>query len=110
MNAFAITFLVINAALLLLLPRRWASLTLLLGACYMTVGQVVEVGPFHLTVVRILVAVGVARIIARGERLAGGMNSLDWLIVVWSVWLLFSSLFHKDPSAALVFRLGLAYD
>jgi hypothetical protein len=110
MNAIAITFLAINAVLLLLLSRRWAPLPFLIGACYMTMGQVVEIGPFHFTVIRILVAVGVVRIIARGERLEGGMHTLDWLMVAWASWALFSSVFHNNLSDSLVFRLGLVYN
>lgn len=76
----------------------------------MTIGQGVEVGPFSFTIIRILVAAGVVRIIIRGERLDGGLNSLDWLMLVWAAWALVSSGFHKDPSTALIFRLGLIYN
>jgi hypothetical protein len=110
MNAFAITFLLINVALLLRLSRRWASLPLLIGACYMTMGQVIEVGPLHFTVIRMLVAAGVLRVIIRGEHLAGGMNALDRLMLAWAAWMLISSLFHNDFSGALIYRLGLVYD
>lgn len=110
MNAFAITFLVINITLLLLLPRRWAPLPLLIGACYMTPGQVIELGPFHFTVIRMLVMAGVVRVIVRNERLAGRTNGLDRLILAWSVLALISSVFHKDALAALIYRFGLVYD
>lgn len=110
MNSFATVFLLINSVMLLLLPRRWAPLPLLVGVCYMTLGQGIELGPFHFMLIRILVAVGVARVIIRGERLAGEMNSLDWLIVVWAAWALISSFFHADTSAVLVNRLGLVYN
>ena len=39
MTLFAIVFLLLNAAAILNLPRRWAPLPLLLGACYMTAAQ-----------------------------------------------------------------------
>jgi len=110
MSSLAVAFLLINAAMLLLLPRRWAPLPLMVGACYMTLGQGIELGPFHFLVIRILVAVGVVRVIIRGEPLAGKMNSLDWLMVVWAAWALISSLFHKDISGVLVNRLGLVYN
>jgi hypothetical protein len=76
----------------------------------MTIGQEVEVGPFHFSLVRILIAAGVIRIILRGERLAGGVNALDRLMVVWGAWAVFSSVFHRDPSGALVFILGIVYN
>jgi len=110
MSGFAVAFVLINAVALLVLPRRWAPLPLLIGACYMTLGQGIEIGPFHFTVIRMLVAVGLVRVILRGESLAGGLNSLDWLMLAWSAWGLVSSFFHKDPSAAMVFRLGLVYN
>ena len=31
-------------------------------------------------------------------------------MLAWALWALMSSVFHKDPSAALIFRLGLVYD
>lgn len=94
----------------MLLPRRWAPLPFLVGACYMTLGQGIEIGPFTFTVIRMLVLVGLARIVVRGERLAGGLNGLDRLMLLWSVLALVSSFFHNDPSAELVFRLGLVYN
>lgn len=42
--------------------------------------------------------------------MAGGANRLDKLMVIWAIWLLLSSAFHKNPSAAFVYRLGLAYN
>jgi hypothetical protein len=76
----------------------------------MTLGSGIEVGPFHFQVIRILVAVGVVRVILRGERLSNGMNGLDWLMVAWGSWALLSSLFHEEVSEVLVNRLGLVYN
>ena len=110
MNGFAIGFLMLNTAMLLLLPRRWAPLPLLIGACYMTIAQGIEVGSLAFTVIRMLVAAGFLRVIMRHERLAGGMTRLDWLMLLWAAWALISSFFHEEPSEALVFRLGLVYN
>jgi hypothetical protein len=108
-NFFTIVFALINGVLLFLLPRRWAPLPLLLGACYMTLGQGVLLGPFHFTFIRIIVGIGIARVIARREW-ASRMNGLDWLMLVWALWALVSSAFHKDPTAELIFHLGLIYN
>src|SRR3972149_3729888 len=110
MNSFIITFLLINTAALLLLPKGWAPLPLLVGVIYITRNQGIELGPFTFFIIRILIAAGLLRIIIRGERLPVGLNSLDWMMLAWALWALMSSVFHKDPSAALIFRLGLVYD
>jgi hypothetical protein len=110
MNPIAVAFLGLNALALLCLSRKWAPLPLLAGACYMTLGQGVQVGPFTFTVIRILVLVGVARVVVRGERLAGGINALDRIVTLWGVWVVASNAFHNDPEIGLVFRLGLAYN
>ena len=110
MNSIAIIFLLLNSALLLFLPIRLAPIPLLLGACYMTLGSGIEVGPFHFMVIRILLAVGIIRVIIRRERLEKGMNSLDWLMVIWAAWAAASSFFHEDMSAVLVNHLGLVYN
>jgi len=110
MNAFGYAFVAIHVLLLLFLPRRWASFPLLMGACYMTFGQVIEVGPFHFTVIRILVGVGAIRVILRREWPAGKFCSIDWLIIAWAVWALCSSAFHLMPNDTLVNHLGLVYN
>jgi len=110
MNAPAIIFTILAGLFLFRLDRHWAALPLLMGATYMAIGQNVALGPFHFTVIRILVAIGVARVALRGERITGGINTLDRLTIFWALWCVLSSFFHKDFSQALVYRLGLAYD
>ena len=110
MTTLALIFLVINALALLALPRRWAPLPLLVGACYMTLGQGISIGPFNFTVIRLLVLAGVFRIVIRREFLANGLNRLDWLMIAGATIAVASSYFHGDRFGALVFRLGLVYD
>jgi hypothetical protein len=110
LNEFSTGFFLINAALILLLPRRWVLLPVLVVACYMTRGQGILIGPFHFTIIRLMVPVGIIRMLVRGDRLNRQLNGLDGLMAAWAAWLLTSSLFREDSSAALVYRLGLVYD
>lgn len=110
MNGPGIIFLLLNALALLALPRRWAPLPLLVGACYMTLDQGFAVGPFHFTIIRVLALAGFIRVLIRQERPAGGLLRLDGILLIWAVWALASSLFHKDIQAAFIFRLGLVYN
>jgi hypothetical protein len=109
-NNFAAGFLLMNAVMLLILPLNWAILPLLIGACFMTLGQGVEIGSYNFTIIRMLIGVGFVRVALRRERFSGSIISLDWLVLVWAGWALISSVFHNDPDQAFVNRLGLTYD
>ncbi len=76
----------------------------------MTMGVGIELGPFHLMSIRLLVVVGILRVIIRGERLTGGMNILDRFMIVWAAWALMSSVFHDNSPGILVNRLGLVFN
>lgn len=106
----AILFLLFFGAALFGLPRRWAALPLLAGACYMTLGQAIEFGPFNFYVVRLLLLVGFIRVLVRRERPAGGLAGMDWLMILWGGWALAASAFHAEFSSALVNRLGMTYN
>jgi hypothetical protein len=108
MNFCGILFTLITSILLVRLPRNQASLPLLLGAAFITRTQVLEIGPMHFPVMRVLIAVGLIRAMMNGERISGGMNSLDRMVRLWAIWDICSIVFHQ--SDVLVFRLGVLYD
>lgn len=110
MSHAAVTFLLINVILTFILPLRWAPLPLLIGACYVPQGTDIEIGPFHFTVIRVLVAAAILRFMIRRERLSTEVNGLDWLMAVWAVWALISSMFHEEASSVFINRLGLIYN
>ena len=110
MTPVAVIFILLAAIFLFRLPKEWAALPLLAGAGYMPLGQNIEIGPLHFTVIRILVAVGAARVVARGERIEGKLNKLDWMMLLWGGCTVLSSFFHEDFASALISRLGMFYD
>ncbi len=97
--------MVCMGALLLALPRRLAVIPLLAGACYSGPLAFIDVGPASLTVFRVLVFVGLLRVAARGERIHGGLNRIDGLIIVWAVVLLLTGMRHAE--GALTYRAGM---
>jgi hypothetical protein len=109
-NTFAFILLLFASATLLLAPRRWAPLPLLIGACYMTLGQGISIGSLSFPVIRLLMLVGFIRVILRGERPAGGFSVLDTLMCVWAAWAVFSSVFHNNVGATLENHLGMVYN
>ncbi len=73
----------------------------------MTRGQILDLGLAHFTVIRILVAVGICRVLLKGEWIVNGMNNVDRMLILWALWLIGSSVFHT--SDAWVFRAGLVW-
>lgn len=110
MTELGAAFVLVNAVLILALPRSWAALPLLSTAAFITQAQQIELGPFHFTPIRLVILVGVLRPWLRGERLEGGIQRMDHLMLAWAAWALASSAFHEDPEATLVGHLGLVYN
>jgi hypothetical protein len=110
MNPLGIMFLCITSVALLLVPRRLAPVPLLAGACYMTLGQSIDFGPLSFSVLRILIAVGIARVLARREKFGSAFGSLDWLMSASAGLAVVTSGFHKEPATQLIFNLGFAYN
>lgn len=105
LNVASVVFLVIAAAFLVVLPRRFAVIPVVLAAAYTTRNAVLELGPANLSVLRILVLVGITRVLARGERVANGVNAADRLLLAWAILLIGTSMFHT--SAAWTYRIGM---
>lgn len=100
MNILGVIFFVVSAIALMSVPRRWAVIPLLMGVIYITHGQAVNLGGIKLPVFRMLLAVGLLRIVVKGEGLAGGFNRIDTLMLLLGAWLFFASFFHEPGAAA----------
>jgi hypothetical protein len=110
-NFAALVFLLACGIATLAVPRRWAPIPLLIGCCYMTIGQVIEIGPFNFQLFRALLALGVVRVLLRGERIEGRVNAIDKLVTAWGAWVFLASFFHEfAPGSGPVFALGAVYN
>lgn len=107
MNAIGAAFLAIASVLMLALPRRLAVLPLVLSALYMTGGQLLQIGPATFTMPRLMVLVGFLRVLVRGESIAGGLGTVDRMILLWATVLIGTSAFHT--SDAWVYRSGIVW-
>lgn len=99
------------AAMLWTVPRKWAIVPLLLGCCYMTMGQGIALGPASLPVYRMLIAVGVLRVFIKGERIQGAPNIIDKMIIAWSAWVIIASFFHDgSPGSGPIYASGIVFN
>jgi hypothetical protein len=108
MNAVGATFLSLAVIAQLALPRRLAILPLLAAYACMPRGQSLELLDIRFTIVRVLVVVGIVRILMRQERLAGGWSRVDTFWVLWAACLATTSAFHAPEF--LLFRFGLIWE
>lgn len=116
MNALAAFLVFVCAIGLLSAPRKWAPLPLLLGCCYLTLAQRVEIGPVSLPAFRILLFSGLIRVLIRGERIERRANTVDYLVLIWGVWMFIASLAHEKAAGSgplfasgIIFNVWLVY-
>lgn len=111
MNPAALIFLLVSGITTLAVPRRWAPLPLLIGCCYMTIGQVIIIGAFNFQLFRVLLGFGIVRVMLRGEQMEGPLNAIDKMVIAWAAWVLLASLFHQfTPGSGPVYALGAIYN
>ncbi len=97
--------------LLLLLPRRYALLPLMVSGCYMTLGQILLIGPLHFTVFRLLLLFGWIRITINKEIFSIKLNSIDKVLMAWIFISSLLNLFLRGGSSeAIINRLGVSYN
>lgn len=111
MDFIGLIFFVIVATALLAVRREHAPIPLLIGCCYMTMGQGLELGALSLPMYRMFLLVGLIRVVMKGESLVGGFNRVDKLVVSLMAWMFFASLFHEFvPGSGPVYMLGIIFN
>jgi hypothetical protein len=110
MNPAALLFFLGCATALMTVSRKWAPVPLLMGCTYMTFGQGIELGSISLPIYRMLLLVGVIRVITKGESLPGGFNLIDKLMVAWGGWVVLASFFHDPERAGPIYACGVVFN
>jgi len=95
--------------LILLSPRRWVSIILLLVACFLPTGQRVVFASLDFTALRIVVLSCWFRFIARSEsRFA--ISPLDWLVLAWCFTSLTMYVITHGTMTAVIYKCGEVFD
>lgn len=96
--------------LLLVLPRRYALAPMLIGGCYLTLGQVEIIGGFHFYILRILIAFGFLRLILKREIFSIELNAIDKVLIAWLLVSSFLYVLFNGDTETLNERLGGVYN
>ena len=94
----------------LLLPRRYAFIPIIISACYLTLGQRIIIATADFTMLRIILLFCWIRIILRGEISTIKLNTIDKALILYIISAIITYTFLWNTTAALINRLGFAYD
>lgn len=114
MDRLSVPYILAVAILVIMqltLPRRWAFLPLLVAACNLAKIEVFSLGGVAMSVYRVLILVGLLRAMRGGLQLAP-QNRMDWLVLGWAAWAIFSA-FCRDGQSdynPVTVALSLALD
>ena len=106
MNPISLVFFIVCAISLLSVPRKWAPVALLVGCTFMTLGQGIEIASIRMPVYRMMLLVGLIRVTLKGEGILGGFNTIDKLVIVWSLWSVFAGFFHDQERYSVIYFCG----
>jgi hypothetical protein len=109
-NPLGLAFALLMGILLVVLPRRYAVIPIILLMCYMTMGTRIVVGGLNFTMLRMLLLFGWARLLIRQELHGLKLNRIDKGII----WFVISSLVTYTllwgTYDAFKNKMGLAYN
>ena len=109
--ALPYTILAVLGVLMLTLPRRYALVPLLIAVLHTTRASMIAIGPADFSILRLLIGIGLMRILMRGERPANPGHTVDKLMLAFGILLLLSSFGHSaEKENPFVMRLGLTLD
>ena len=101
--------LILGAALLLV-PRRWAPLPILMLACFVPSGQRIVIATLDFSFLRVMVILGWLRVFINGEYGGFRRHSMDVATVLFNIVGILAFWSLRGTSAALVYSLGNSLD
>jgi hypothetical protein len=104
-------FLTLSFALLVLSQSRaTAAVSIIAAVCYITEGQVLDVGVFHFTAIRIVLLAGMIRVLARGESNRLRFNKIDSMLIAYACALGFICILRIGTFEEIVYQVGCFYN
>ncbi len=93
--------LLVTIALILWRPRKFAIVPLMLSIFLIPRGQVIVVGGAHFYIWLIILLVGFILVIRSRFAIAGGLNSIDKLFIVWALYRSFAEMVTNWPDGVM---------
>lgn len=94
----------------LVLPRRWSILPVLVITCFISSAQRIVVFGLNFDFIRIMVLFGVIRLFFRREYVGFVWKHLDTAMMLWIASSIFFYIFRQGTFSAVINRFGFAFD
>lgn len=98
------------AVLVLLVPRRWACLPVILMLCFIPAGQRIIIATIDFSFMRLLMCVAWTRFFLRGDLRPLVWNHLDRAMVLWALVCVVAGTMLGQTLPVFINRLGIAVD
>ena len=109
-NPLGLVFTLLMGILLIVLPRKYALLPIIVLVCYMTMGMRIVVGGLNFTMLRIVLPFGWLRLILRGELKRLNFNPIDKVFLAWVFVSIVAVTLLWQSFEAFKGELGFAYN
>jgi len=109
-HPYGLAAVIVLGCAMLLLPRRWSLLPMMIIACFIPLVQKIVVFSLDFNLLRIMVLFGVARIVLHDEVKNLVWKPLDTALVLWVASAAIMNTLLLGTGSAFVNRLGFAFD
>jgi hypothetical protein len=114
LNPIVAVVVLVAGMLMLLVPRKFMVAPLLTAALLIPMDQVVVVSSFHFQMLRVLILFGWVRMIAakissKQQVFSGGINGIDWAVVLLVIFTVVDVTLLWNDSGAFINQVGTLY-
>lgn len=109
-HPLGLTAVLMLGVLMLLLPRRFAVIPMIVMACFIAPAQRIVILGADFNLLRIMVVFGFLRLLLRNEFQGLVMRPMDWVVITWVTTSTAAFTLLFGTTEALVNRLGFAFD
>ncbi len=110
LNTFGLALTLLMVFIVLIVPRKYAALPIIVIASYVTLGQDILVASLHFYLTRILILAGWIRAVIRKEVSLPELTPLDKGVILWVIVSVVIYVYRESSMEALINRSGFAFD
>jgi hypothetical protein len=109
-NLLGLIITLLMSILIVLVPRKYAPIPILITACFITLGQRIAVAGLDFTMFRILILFGWVRLTLRGEIRRLKFNTIDKTLIWWLLVSVVTSAILWRTFGAFIYSMGFVYN